>query len=589
MAGKGKAKGSPLSAMTRNADGSVTIPADVAQQVIASRSRLQTLSQVPSTPRFMNRAGGGVGVERGAVSSRALTNDQLRDLRERSPLLQVIHAARLHQVGRLSRKWSGRRGDIGWKVVHKDHHVADAKIPAGFDSYIQRFEALLERPAPGYHINSTKDLLTGLEEDLLTINRPAVEVLYSAVDSKRVVGFRPLDGALVWPTLLYEEYWRARHPGWGGRYDSNTLSTPEVAEIMSQGTGFDFTRLPEYCVVRDGILEGVFERGHLIVAPVQNRTDIRYAGYPPSNVEMAAALAVAYLNAFEFNTSYFTRGMLADMILGVPAEMGDANIDAFVDTLRQATQGLRKAHQPVVLPMTEGHAIQKIDLKGSTNRDMQFEVQQSLLISFGTACYRMDPSSLGGIKPWSGGSGPSLSEGSRQNEVALAKEEGLQHDVGHLGDHILNELARRCHPDLRVAWEWGDFDPQKEASIYEIQCRVSSTRNEIRLVKGEAPMGFWLNPKDYEKASDKDKQRFDQNPWNWPTDPTFAQAMQAQAVQAQQEKMQEQQQQQPDGYGVLPGDEEEDETNTNPNTNPGPTLPLQKSTPITVYVEEILA
>jgi hypothetical protein len=305
----------------------------------------------------------------------------------------------------------------------------------------------------------------------------------------------------------------------------------------------------EYCLVREGIVEALYPRGQVIVGSLQNRTDIRYVGYPPSTVEQALGVVAAFVNTFDYNASYFTKGMLAEFILGVPAEMHPDDVDAFVDMFRESTQGVGTAWRPPILPIPAGQQFQKIDLKPS-NKEMMYEVWMSLLLALATACYRMDPSTING-RPWAAGASPGLSEGNRTEEIGLAKEEGLQGDMQHLIDHVLNPLARRCHPDLRVVFEYGDHDESKEAAYYEVRTRVDMTRNEARLAQGLGPLGYWITREHYENGTEEERAKFDQNPYNMPADSSFAQMVKAQSQADLQKKAMEQygNQQQPGAFG----------------------------------------
>lgn len=536
-------------------DGAVNIPPEAMKRIREDRLRRATISKVPSTPRTLFRDAGGMGVRKGHSRFEVLSLDSLRKIRERSPILQAIHSARHFQVRRMARPWSGKRGDVGWRVVHKDHFDHQAEQPEYIRPYVKRFTETLTSPAERYECRTTGDMLAPLWEDLATINRPVVELLRSAWSPNTIVGFRPVDGAIIWPTLVWLEKWLAENPRWfqqGGRsHDPKKLSEQDALYLISEIVGQDIGGA-DYCLVRESVLEAVYKGDDLIVAPMHNRTDISYSGYPPGHVEDAIETVLSFLNAFEFNGSYFTRGMLAEFILGVSGDVHDDDVDAFVDMLREATQGVGKAWQPPVMPLPTDGTITKIDLKPS-NKEMMFETWMSLLVALTCANYRMDPSTIN-AKPWEGGGGGALSSPNREKEIALAKEEGLQGDLGHLVESILVPLAKTCHPDLRVVMEYGDYDPQKEAAVYEVQARTSRTRNEIRLESGDEPKGFWCEPEEYDSLPEEDQKKYDNNPWNWPTDSGFASAMnQAQM----RDQMAQQQQPQDDGFGEAPAGEDQ--------------------------------
>lgn len=578
----------------------VSVSKDAIARWKGEQSRRIAMSHVPSTPRFLPRDASGVGVAKGLGRWPHMTFDLLRDLRERAPILQAIHSARHYQMRRMSVPWSGKKGEVGWQIVHKDHNEHQASPPKGIEPYIERFKRLLESPAPSYRQTTTGTLLSKLYDDLLTINRPVIEPIYSAVDPRRVVQFQAVDGGLIWETLLWVEKWKQDHPTWSGGLSARSLSPEDELDVISSALDADLHGA-EYVAVQDGQVVNTYRPGRLIVAPIENRTDVRWVGYPPSHVEMAIHLISSFIATFDYNAAYFTKGMLAEFILGVPGDMHPDDVDAFVDMLRESTQGVRNAWQPPILPIHSDKQIQKIDLKQS-NKEMMYEVWMSLLIALSSAIYRMDPSTIN-AKPWDGGQGSKMSEPNRGAEIQLAHEEGLQGDLAHIVSTMLNPLAQRCHPDLRVRMEYGDYDPKKDAEVYEIRARTDICRNEVRLQQGDEPWGFYLTPAQLKVASPEDEKRHNENPWNWPTDPGFAGIMTAREKAASDAKMMEKygaQGQQPpptDGFGG------KDDGFGGSGGKPGPGGPapfgkppggappagdLRKSTPsrVTVFVQE---
>ena len=525
-------------------DGDTVLPRELMQQVYEERARLAAESHVPSTPRIVNREGGGVGVRKGSALP-TVAWETLRRIREQSPLISVVQNARLKQVQRLSVAWPGKLGEVGWRVVHKDHHSPTAQPPEGFTRYIDEFTSIMERPAPQHGITSTSQLLLGLVDDFLTLNRPCLEVLNLGSDRSRVVGFKPVDGALIWPSLYYMERWLTENPSWYGHYNPSLLSDNDAMDIASKKMGVDL-RACEYVLVRDGILEGTYDAKRIICAPQMNRTDIRLAGYWPSTVECAMEAALSGINVMVYETSQFTTGMMTDFALLATGVHPD-ELTRFRDSLREATQGAHRAHAPPVLDAREG-TLSRVELKNQTG-DMRFANLITYLASLVCAHYRTDPSTIN-LKSFDGGGGNKLgSDGGRGKEIDLAKEEGLQGDLQHIKESMLDPLAMRCHPDLRVLFEYGDFDPQKHAQVMEVRSRTSITRNEVRLEDGLDPLGFWVPRGEYKDLSDEDKDKYDGNLWNMPSDAGFAQMLSGQIQAAQQAAQQAAMPPPDDGFG----------------------------------------
>jgi len=561
----------------------------------------------------MMRDGGGVGVRKGHGRFETFSLKMLRSVRERAPILQAIHEARATQVRAMSGKFRGVPGGVGWRVIHRDHTDHRREPPEEIKRFIKKAERIIERPSATYCPTFTQ-LMMQLEDDLLTINRPVVEVLHSMFDQRRVVGVRAVDGEMIWPTLEWVEKWREDNPKWFKHYDPNELTTADVLDLACETLDFDLHG-SEFCLVREGVLEQVYPRHRLIVAPIVNRTSIDLAGYPPSRVEMAIQVILAFINAWDYNESFFTKGMLSEFILGVSGDVHPDDMAAFVDMFRESTQGVRRAHQPPIMPLPDTGAIQKIDLK-APNKDMMYEVWLSLLIALSTAIYRMDPSTVN-AKPWDGGQGSRLGEASRGDEIASAKEEGLKGDLEHLGQTVLTPLVQRCHPDLLFEFVYPEDDQASQANLLSTRARTSITRNEVRLLEGLSPMGFWVEPEKMDSLSEKDQAKFDANVWNMPTDPTFVNYQQQKAMQEQQEQqeaMQQEQQEQgqppeddgygqpaagqedaaqgpppeDDGYGQPAGGQEDDGYGQSAPSYPfGEDPGMTKARPITIYVEDI--
>jgi hypothetical protein len=523
--------------------GNVSVPAEALAALRANRIRSATVTQVPNTPRNMFREVGGMAVSKGHSRWETMSLEGLRRMRDRSPLLNSIHQARHFQVRHMSRKWSGKKGTVGLRVCHVDHTERDAIPPEGFDRYIDTFEHILRAPAPSYNVRTTSDLLVPLWEDLATINRPAVEKLRSAVDPNRIVGFRPVDGGILWPTLAWVEKWQRDNPSWAPLYARRNYSDSEILELLAEAMGHDL-RYVDYVLVRDGVVERTYSARDIVIFPMVNRTDITYAGYPPSHAEAAAEAVMAFLTTWEFNAGQFTRGMMADTLIALMGDVWTESVDSFIDEFREASMGVRNAHTPMFLELPSEGTIQQIDLKKTAN-EMGFETWASLVVAFACADYRIDPTTIN-AKPWQGGNGAHLGGENREKEIALAKEEGLQGDLGFILESGIDILAMDCHPDLRVVAEYGDYDPKKEVEVYEVQLRTYRTRNEIRVEDGLDPVGFWVaTRKEYIALTPEEQQRYDENPWNMPTDQGYA-------GQINQARMARQQQQQPGAPGAQP-------------------------------------
>jgi hypothetical protein len=505
--------------MRRLADGGLQLTPEAYAELQRRSQRAGAVSPVPKLPRTMARDMGGA-VPRGAGSGRALlTFDALRRLREGVAIIQVVHAAVHAKLRRVCRRWDGQRHEVGWEITHRDALRPDGRVPRGFGPVIRQFETFMEEPKQG---DTLSDFMIRLAEDYLTINRPVVAPLYWAADDRRIVGWEPVDGALILPLAD----WIAQSTFGSGWIERQVPVTPEGRKALLRDLYGAHVDAMRWVLIRDGIPERFYKDDELIVGDAKTRTDIQWAGYNPSTVETAAELIAAFMGVFQYNANFFRDGFQPDFAILLKGAQDPDAAGRFIQQLQSAAQGVDRAHQPLVLTAPDADSgMDRIELKRSNN-EMGFETWLSALVALTCAVYREDPSSIN-AKPWAGGSGASMNEANRATEIELARADGLQSLLGHITDHILTPMARRCHPDLVVRWHYGEMDPERDAKVYQMRVATDCTPNEARVLRGDAPMPPYWPARELGQCSPAERAAYDANPWNWIQNGTFSAAMTA--------------------------------------------------------------
>jgi len=533
--------------------------------------RRATIRNVPETPLYQTAGiGGTIEKSQTAFGGLYLSYDVLRLLREKVPSYNIIHSVRHTQIARMSEQWTGKPIDVGWEVVHKDHNRQDVKVPEGFQRLIDEASRYLLEPDPGGEASTTASFLVPLWEDFATINHPCAQVLRNLAG--RPVGIRWVDGGIIWPMLEWMRWYEKENP-WPGKVPT---SFEDRVDAIANRVKRDLQG-KRWCLVRDGIPQRTYRDDELIVKPFVNRTDVRWLGYYPGKVESSLEMGLHAFNAIESNGGWFTKGAWVETLLALTGNVSDEDFKRVREDMRLSTQGVQKNQQVPLVRL--GETTGDIDLKTiqikKNPQEMGFQAWISFLFSAQGAIYRMDPSTFN-MKPWDGGSNPSLNAPNREKEIALAKEEGLQGDLAHLKRSFLDPFVREIHPDLRLIWHYGDFDPEKENRVNEIRIRVDTTINEIRLEQGRRPLGFCLTDDKYESASDEEKAKHDVNPYN------HVQSMAMQSATQQAKAVLQPPEPQP--YG-----EDWQEPDGEPQGQPGALeqegQPFQKS--VRVYVEDL--
>lgn len=508
--------------VSRDESGAYRIPEATMNLIAQDIIDRAAVSSVPTQPRMMTPDLGGATVDKAGVLPHHLSFTALRNFAIKSPLIQMIHTVKSRLMRQYAVMYSGVRGSVGFRVCHEDQLKPSVQPPKGFDVYVKQAERILRSPAPAHKVYSLGDMISLLEEDLLCINRPSLEILRHPATGQ-MVGLKPVDGGILYPTMDFLSSWLQRNQGAVAGGSEEDILRAINAAFQQQIIG------SEYLLVRDGIVETCYTAGQIECYPMMRVTDIRYAGYQPGHVEMALDLIAAWWMAFDHNTRGFKDGVWAQKALMISGSFAEDNKAEFEAALRERAMGYTNARRlPILWGMGDENAIVKsLDLLPQVT-EMSFQSQLEWLATMVCAIYQLDPS-YANLKPWRAGASPSLSEGSREQEIENSEASGHETELTHHAEALTRILKREIHPDLIVRVEFGKENLTAEERTRKSRVEYDKTRNESRLEAGDRALGFYLDPESYDKASDEDKKRHDANPWNMPKDPVFVQ--QAAAVQ----------------------------------------------------------
>ena len=462
-------------------------------------------TDVPGMPLLsaMAQTGGAVGKGHGHGTG-VVDWNTLRIIRESSCVLIPIHEARQHALARFARKSFGKPGEIGWRVVHRDYANPAQQVPTRLRPLISEAEDVLSTTMPELQCHGVGSLLKSLWDDYATLNRPALECVYR--DGK-LRALRPIDGARVWESNAFLQRW-AR--GQSAAMEKLRTGADRLAYAQDK-IGVDFRRSRYVWVESDVTIKGLTTE-QVIVGTERTSTDIQYGPYPPGKVERALNMAVYGDQVMEYSASYFTQGMQSNWIMFLPENSTQEAQQQFATHFARKSQGLQHAHQPVMIG-ADAKNVHLENLAPGMPKDFAFEGMLAIVVAMICAVYRIDPSTIN-AKPWDGGSGPKLTEGGREEEIASAKEEGLSGDLEHLRASCLDPAVQRIHPDLMVVIDDGSFDPKAQQELIKARKTGVETTNEIRVGEGMKPLGFYLDADQMDTASKKDKLRHEANPYN---------------------------------------------------------------------------
>lgn len=518
----------------KQSDGGILIPGSTLAWMDADAQRRAMTMAVPDFPlHYMSGLPDGVADPQ-TVGYRQVGWQTLRRWREQVPIICAIHASRARTAEFHSRVWDGRRDSVGFRVRHPKHYQPGKVVPAHMEKFITQAEGFLREPCAGSRKYSTlRGVVPPLIEDLLTINRMAIEVLTSSADPNKVVGFRPIDAGLIMERVEFIASWLTGHADdeKHAKEVRRYLDMPDSSEAATYVSEVVKHNLPgqEYVLVRSGIVEGTYSPGRIMVESLQRRTDVNWAPYQPSCVEDALEAIAASWEVWNNETNQFREGFWADTMLLFSGGVNPADYQQVIQTMREGGQGYKRRGKPIpIRGLNPDSDVKVVKLKDPPT-EMGWSKWFSLLAGMIAAVYSEDLSSIN-LASFGGRDSGGIFQRDRSEEIDNSRTAGHKVDLGACASLFTRFIRAHVHPQIEVDMEFGEYDAMEEARLHEVLVKTTSTRNELRIERGQEPWGFHLPAADYRTASDEDKTKHDQNPWNMPDSQTFMQQAQALAA-----------------------------------------------------------
>ena len=507
-------------------------------QVERLRQSQVTRQRIPSAPKYLWPDAMGQGVTRNAWGE-PLTDRHLRQYGRKSPIAVKARYACVSQVSSgcgllLGTKHTQDGSQAGVRVVHKDWS-RDEAAPQGFDKYIRRAEQLLDTPFDGDSFSpavlSLQQLIQGLYGDVFDLNRGVLEPIWRG---NECIGVRPADGGIIIPAWETVQKWCGHYDTTiVGKVDLGTLDPQSQRELVSQdirnrmvnaGYGDPNVDLTdpetEWVVYRDGIVDGSFKRGELIVLPMLTSTDIEYAGHMPSYLQLGMEFVAMSWTIHDFQGRKFTDGAWTSMILALIGEgYDDEGFTNFLNDYREGAKGYQRANKPHMVHLADGGDLKAIDTRPPVT-DAEF-VRLSEIVENGfCAIIRRHPEIVNGSISQAGG-GSRLNGPSEDLRIRISKEEGQVTDVRHMAAYLTKFVRMAVHDDLRVVPVFPSADRKAVIEVLTLESLHIRTVNEFAVQQGIEPMGFYLPRSEFNVANEADRQKFLKNPYNYPHAPDF--------------------------------------------------------------------
>ena len=275
-------------------------------------------SRSPRLARNATTATNGVyekGFSTSQIMGSKLTHATLRRVSKNSGLVQAILSRRDFQMAQISKKWK-YEGDVGFRVVHEQHHEQDFQVPDGFKELSKDMENMIVKPW-GYLEPTFGGFSSKYLKDLMIINRPCIEV---GMDTRGIPrSFGMIDGANVYPTfkVLADLVAPSLDTTSNVVLEPNSQKSSNALQAISEKYNINLDDQTEYIYMEDLVPISGYRHDQLILSPMMPETDVSNYGYPPSMVERAIKMICAELMAMGYNMDYFQFGSMVDSIIGV--------------------------------------------------------------------------------------------------------------------------------------------------------------------------------------------------------------------------------------------------------------------------------
>ena len=505
--------------------------------------------------------------KRGALFSRLIANMGMYGAREKpqnTPNFQTLRLASKAsfvdailiraRVDQTKRIWTRTFSDekIGFRVVHERHDDPDYKGSKADDARCREVEELLMDPTPAgdnylqfypHHIRPhgrIKDLVAVLTKAELVIDRKVIRRIKRA-DGKGYAAFHWLPGETI---KNVDEALKE----WAKKNETDGKVNRYTAERASYATSLDLTR-SSYVQVIDGMPVDAFYPEEISVHISNPSDELNRWGYGESRLELSMDITATLMYAWNFNKEMFKTNY-PESILTVQGDFDKEGLQAFKQMLLADT-GLAGNYWR--LPVIPSQNMDNFKLEAhklrETPKDMLFDQFVRLLIMMKAAAYGAHPTILN-LQTDSGNGAGSIFGHNPSEEIEFSKEHGLIPAVTDMCEWLTDSIVKPRYPDLKLIVV--GLEKEDEKQTVDLRATRSSkwvTRNEARMEEGKPPLGFWVEPEEYKKLSDGDKAKYDQNPWNYPSDvaiPNYINTFQM-ASQGQDDDQPDDQEQNPGG------------------------------------------
>jgi hypothetical protein len=246
-----------------------------------------------------------------------------------------------------------------------------------------------------------------------------------------------------------------------------------------------------YIQVIDHIPYAFYTKDEMIFDYQNGRTDLQYSFYGYSYVEQCIDLITAFINAFAYNSGYFTENKLPRGMLLIDGDASQETVESMEDYLYDIMSGNPSSQWRIpIIPSgrkkAEGDNTIKFVPLNSTNKDMEFQAWNDYLSSGICSVWG---TSIDDIGLHSAKSQP-MFEGDSKHKYEENRIRVLGNVLGYLQAY-LNRIIAITFPGFRLEFVgYEKDDPKQILDIDKEEVNSYKTLNEKRKEKGLKELDF---------------------------------------------------------------------------------------------------
>lgn len=214
------------------------------------------------------------------------------------------------------------------------------------------------------------------------------------------------------------------------------------------------------------------------------RTDIEFADFGQSELEVLIEIITSIMNSVRYNSSYFNSSSLPQGILEIVGKYQEKHFEAFKRHWKNLTSGASGKWATPVIAMEDGQGVKFTNFKNS-NRDMEFNQFLEFLFNIACAVYQINPDEVG-FKSWTSGSGMGQTDNT-EAKIDNSQDKGFIPLMNFLSDHFNSEIVDRMNPEFAFYWVGLDED-NEDAKWQRITTKLQSGVVTVAQVRKEEDM-----------------------------------------------------------------------------------------------------